>query len=256
MQRFIIALFCVFLFACQSKPKTCIQIVDGTERTIDYTPFQNLFKKTGYTDFKAGELNVSTGKMVILDPVFIENSVLLDKLVPTGKFPVYLFFTDCDLGYRIAYSMVQFKEGIPSKWEFALVDSAKRSKNIAALGMVKSGAGILGFSDKSATKLFYRQKSGFEGLYPSRNFYQDVLSLEFNKNGGNPNGSLSGGDWTNFFPLGQKDENLLLFSTGVGNNVFPAYWGLDENGKPMQLVLDFKLFENEEALMEIYNKKY
>ena len=256
MPRFITALFCVFLIACQSDPKTSIQIVDGKERTIDYTEFQNLLKKTGYTDFKAGELNVSTGKLVILDPVFIENSILLDKLAPTGKFPVYLFFTDCDLGYRIAYSMVQFKEGIPSKWEFALMDSANRSKSKEALGTVKSGAGILGFADKSATKLFFRQKSGFEGMYPSRNFYQDVLSIAFNKNGGNPNGSLSGGDWTNFYPLEQKNENLIMSSTGVGNNTFPAYWGLDENGSPMQLVIDFKLFENEEELMEIYNKKY
>ena len=85
MPRFITALFCVFLIACQSDPKTSIQIVDGKERTIDYTEFQNLLKKTGYTDFKAGELNVSTGKLVILDPVFIENSILLAESIKANS---------------------------------------------------------------------------------------------------------------------------------------------------------------------------
>lgn len=255
MYRCFFISFCVFLFACQSSPKTCTQIIDGAEKTIDFTEFKNLFKKLGYTDFKAGDINITTGKLVIIDPVFVENSVLLDKIVDAGKYPVYLFFTDCDLGYRIAYAMIQFKEGTPTKWEFALIDSAIRKQYDHDLGMVKSGAGILGFADKSATQLFYRQKSGFESLYPARNFYEEVLSLEFNKNGGHPSGSLSGGDWAIFFPLNQKRENLLMFSSGLGNNIYPAYWGLDASGKPIQLVIDFKLFEIEEELMEIYNKR-
>lgn len=253
MKKNVFLICFILLIGCKSNTKSCIQKIGDKEIVINYTDFQNLFKKLGYTNFEAGNLMVANEKVVIVDPVISVNSVALDKKVPKGKYPIFLFFTDADLGYKIAFSMIRFKDEVPTKWELALPDANLGANSTSKLGKVISGAGILGFGSVESNALFLNQKDEFEKMYPNRNFYQDVLALEFNKNGGNPNGSISGGDWVNFFPQQQQNLNIIFSSTGIGNGTYTAYWGLNDAGEPLQLVLDFKLFENEDEILEIYN---
>ncbi|NJK95710.1 MAG: DUF4241 domain-containing protein [Bacteroidales bacterium] len=40
-----------------------------------------------------------------------------------------------------------------------------------------------------------------------------------------------------------KEHNIIMFSSGLGDGLYPAYWGLDENGKPIKLLVDLLVIE-------------
>ena len=47
-----------------------------------------------------------------------------------------------------------------------------------------------------------------------------------------------GGDFI-CWPLQESGARLVMFSSGLGDGVYSAYWGVDAEGLPVELVIPF-----------------
>ena len=40
-------------------------------------------------------------------------------------------------------------------------------------------------------------------------------------------------------PIKDSNQNVTIFSSGVGDGTYPSYWGIDRNGQTCELITDF-----------------
>lgn len=230
-----------FLKSDGQKYKTT-QIVNGEKVKIDFSDFHDLRNNDKYDEFHLGKMQVTSGQFVITDPFLLYNPHPLEKPVATGNYDMYLYFHDCDMGYRVAYAVIEFDSKIPVTWECALsADSLLEGMDKTTNGLFPVDSGLLCVMDKESFKVYEDFYSDFEKKNPDGNIYDDHFAGEFAKNGNNPIGTYDGGDWINY----QLDENhnMVLFSSGLGDGLYPAYWGIDENGNPLKLLVDLLVIE-------------
>jgi hypothetical protein len=43
----------------------------------------------------------------------------------------------------------------------------------------------------------------------------------------------------NFYLPARPQQNVIMFHTGYGDGIYPAYWGLSEEGDVCSFVIDF-----------------
>src|SRR5262245_50805316 len=96
-----------FLKSHGQKYKTT-QVVNGEKVKIDYSDFRDLRNNAKYNEFSVGKVKVTSGQLVITDPFLRYNPHPLEKTVDTGEYNMYLYFYDCDMGYRVAYAVIEF----------------------------------------------------------------------------------------------------------------------------------------------------
>lgn len=218
------------------------QIVNGEKVEIDYSDFHDLRNNDNYEEFHLGKILVTSGQFVITDPFLLYNPHPLEKTVDTGQYDMYLYFHDCDMGYRVAYAVIEFDNKTPITWECALSnDSLLEGMDKTTNGLFPVDAGLLCVSDKETFKAYDDFYNDFVKKNPDGNIYNDHFAGEFAKNGNNPEGTYKDGDWINYQI--DKDHNIILFSSGLGDGLYPAYWGIDENGKPLKLLVDLLVVE-------------
>lgn len=218
------------------------QIVNGEKVEIDYSDFRDLRNNRNYDEFKIGQIKIISGQIVITDPFLLYNPRPLNKRVEIGYYEVYLYFIKCIMGYRVAYAMIEFEIQSPSTWECALtnenlLEDFEKTTN----GLFPVDAGLLSISDHESFKKYDSFFDKFVTEKPEGNLYDDLFAFEFAKNGNNPTGSYEGGDWINYSI--DNVHNIVMFSSGLGDGLYPAYWGIDKSGKPLKLLIDLLVNE-------------
>lgn len=222
-----------------SQLHTSKQVINGVVEEIDYTEFRDLRNAGLCDEFYVGSLHVPTGRLVITDPLALYNLAPLEKEVEAGDYPVFLYFRPTDFGYRTCYAMIQFGHTLPETWEYALMDASLLQEKYRKInGIFLVDAGLLSFSDAQVNREYHQRYRDFERARNGGNFYDEVLAQEFAKNADHPPGSAAEGDWLDYHVNGDSG-NIIMFSSGLGDGAYPAYWGLDGNGTPVQLVVDF-----------------
>lgn len=99
-------------------------------------------------------------------------------------------------------------------------------------------AGLGGFFDYKTGIEYNKFLDKFHADNPDGNIYDDFFAAEFKKNAITPDDQTDYGNWINYtFP--NTDLNITMFQSGYGDGVYPAYWGLDEQGDIVSLVIDF-----------------
>lgn len=182
----------------------------------------------------AGDLTVTTGRVVACDPLVSPDVEPFDRRVPAGTFPVVLsvaHFEDDDR--RVAGAMLRFAEGAPASWEPALRPGEEPSA--LAEGEVfgypvDSGTGC--FMDAETARLVL---SGVD-----EEDFADALVGEMEKT------YEDTWSWANVALDAEAGHNVVAFSAGVGEGLYASYFGLDEGGRVVCLVTDFSLFEFED----------
>ncbi|HEY9049495.1 MAG TPA: DUF4241 domain-containing protein [Ohtaekwangia sp.] len=214
------------------------QQVNGEEVKIDFTDFRDLRNNKQYYEFCIGEILIISGKLIITDPFLLYNPHPLEKLVDNGKYKVYLYFIDCSMGYRIAYAMIDFDTKVPDTWECALVNESLLDEQEKVVnGLFPVDAGLLSFSDFHSFERYYDFVRSFTDENPDKNIYDNHFANEFSKNGNIPAGAYKEGDWINYI-LNPSEQNIIMFTSGLGDGLYPAYWGLNSSGKASKLVVD------------------
>ncbi len=104
--------------------------------------------------------------------------------------------------------------------------------------------GLGSFSDYETWKLYNQEIIDFETNNKGGNFYKEVLESHFKANANVPESSR-GEDWINYIPT-NANANIIMFGSGWGDGLYSRYVGLDNNGQPIKLIIDFIQLTDEE----------
>ena len=182
----------------------------------------------------AGELTVTSGRVVACDPLAAPETEPFTKVVPSGTFPVTLsvaHFEDGDR--RVAGALVRFGDGAPASWELALhpgEDPSELGEGEVFGYPVDTGTGC--FMDDETARLVLENLDEEE--------FSEALAAEMERT------YEDTWSWANIEFDPDEGGNIVAFSAGVGDGLYASYFGLDEAGEVVCLVTDFSLFEYEQ----------
>ncbi len=188
-----------------------------------------------------GNVKVPSGRIVVCDPLVVPNAKPLKRKVETGEFPVKIYVAKTEnSGDKYAVAKLELKLNRAVKWVLAVregEDINKLQHEDEFYGFPVD-AGLGGFFDKQAGAVYLNFLDDFVKKNPNGNIYDDFFAAEFKKNAKDQNDPEDIGDWINF-QLPNSELNITMFHSGYGDGVYPAYWGIDENGEVVSLVIDF-----------------
>ncbi len=216
------------------------------ETEFDYSDFEDLKNNKYYELFFAGNLKITSGKIVCTDPIYREVGYPQNWEVEPGEYPVNLYIgLEDDFQGRVAYAEINFKNEIPAYWELSLIDERVLSdfeKKMNGMYPVENGLGC--FTDFETYKIYNQEFNDYLNVNRKGNYYLDILEPHFKENSNNPKSSR-GEDWINYKPT-KSNANIIMFGSGYGDGLYPKYVGFDKNGKVIKLITDFIQITEEE----------
>ena len=206
--------------------------------------YNSILGKTNYNStpleiLELGYLKLSTGLIVVEDPLVMLSAEPFIKPVKPGNYPVSVVVAKTkDSGDRYALAQLRFSDKKAEKWVLALKknDDTTDLKPDEYLGF-SVDAGLACFADHPAANEYLRFNDKFNEDHPDENMYDDLLAAEFKKNAQNKDDPQDVGDWVNF-KIPNSAKNIILFHSGDGDGVYPCYWGVTKAGEVVSLVID------------------
>lgn len=183
-----------------------------------------------------GELVTPSGKIVACDPIVFPEKSPFSVHLPVGRYPVILnvaHFGDRD--QRVAYAAMKIGDGKPHYWEMALLpgqDITSLEEDHIFCYPVDSGIGS--FMDVAAAQSLSKKMD-------ADNTYFEMLMAEMDKT------YVNTWSWANIEMDPLTNANLIMFSSGLGDGCYASYFALDEERRPLLLVTDFGVFDDEEV---------
>ncbi|MDJ1496157.1 DUF4241 domain-containing protein [Cytophagaceae bacterium DM2B3-1] len=190
-----------------------------------------------------GELNLPTGRIIAGDPFFLAEGKPFVKAVPPGKYPVVLYIREVEPEhYRIAFAKIKFNTETATQWLLAVsedmdIDELQKLEEDDFFGFAVD-AGLACFLDEQ-TNVLYQQKINELHTNTEKSYYDNILADEFESYSSQNQYSSLDGDWNNHFPDPQSDLNVMMFASGWGDGLYPAYWGLNHHKEIVELTIDF-----------------
>lgn len=173
---------------------------------------------------RVGELVVRTGQIAAADPLMPSEVCTFTRRVEPGRYPVDLVIVTTPQGEDLcAAAVLRVGEGKVARWEEAEAESAE------------------GYGVDSATGCFVDAAYfSEEGLVDEETFYNDFIEAMDRASVGEMVQRV-------VYPLKAEDGlNMVGFTTGFGDGMYRSWWGLDQEGRPVMLVTDFEVWEEEE----------
>lgn len=216
--------------------------------TIDYDFYfeTSEYDSVNLSVLNLGNLRVPTGNIVVSDPlVCLGEAQPFNKHVNPGEYPVLVFEAKTpDMGDRFAFAKLVIKSTRAIKWELAITKDEEKKiaqfKNDEYIGFpVDTGLGS--FCDNVTQQQYKAFCESFLKNHPNAAMYDNFFAAEFKKNAKTPDDPQDLGNWLNF-TIPNTENNVVMFSSGFGDGLYPAYWGIDDMGEICSLVIDFRLF--------------
>ena len=184
--------------------------------------------------FEAGNLILTSGKLVASDPLITSEMPAFTTAFPVGEFPVLVhkeIESNC-----IAYTEIVFSAAEITTWELA----TSEGQNLTDLEEgevygfpVESGMGCLMDYETQENlnlleqHLFKRKGDDFTGIYEE--FFHEHFFQE--------EGAVN--QYAFLKPNEEKPGNLFAFETGYGEGFYASYIGFDKNNVPVKVVSEF-----------------
>ncbi|MGV3459876.1 MAG: DUF4241 domain-containing protein [Flavobacterium sp.] len=210
------------------------------------------FGSSELTEIHIGDLNLPTGKIIAADPFFTDSQQAFARSVEPDKYPVYIYMAEIDeLHHRVAYAKVKFRPETPTKYILALTEDLT-TEELDELGEDEFfgfpvDSGLAALLDAQTNEQLITRMDLLQENKPESNYYDEVLAKEFAEYSGKNQFSRALGDWNDHHPSTDSDNNVIMFASGWGDGYYPAYWGLNDNGDTIELVIDFLLNDFEEG---------
>jgi hypothetical protein len=173
-----------------------------------------------------GPLVLTSGRIVAFDPYSACRPLPFSRTVAPGYYPVLLSIMRRGEDQRVAMALVYFQEKHPTRWELATrgEEDARLLRPGQRFGL-EVDAGLSGLVDADVVG---RVAEAHERL-------DEELRASYRHT------------WLYASPTldPESKANLIAFSPGEGQGTYPCWWGLDEDGQPVCLVVDFRLLELE-----------
>jgi hypothetical protein len=202
-----------------------LNITNGNTTMIDTE-----FGRMHIDRIEAGKLNLVTGKIVATDPILMYDDESYSERIAPGTYPVYVYVGKTENRNRqTVLAELRVNDNTPVKWEMALYkgESSKGFAQDEFMGYeVENGLGcfmdehvmeILDVMDEDELEQY--EKKVKESVRKSGDSCADVEIDEKTK------------------------SNIIIFTSGWNDGVFPTYYGFDKNNKLARLVTDFMVIE-------------
>jgi hypothetical protein len=175
----------------------------------------------------AGTLHLPTGRLVACDPQALsgEEEAFITAVEP-DDYPVTLLLAKDDDSEWVAAAQIHFRQEPAVRWEAA---RTPEDGDLETFGYgVDNGTGC--FIDASWL-------AAASVLAVSDEEYADTLTAI---EAAPDSDSIT----TEITLKGKPPGNLIAFSTGTGSGLYPSFFGLGADGKPVCLVTDFEVIDS------------
>ena len=208
--------------------------------------FAGLFSENGKTKvFLAGKADFPTGEVALADPlayVGTKYETVLDRKIPAGSYDVELSVCYSKIaGLRIAGARLLISGKTPVRYEIAMPKGKKREDlgKPGVLTVFGVDTGLACFADARTgveCREFYER---WQKEHPGANQYADYFAALFQESfERHPDVQNRGGSFLEW-QIPDTEHRLVFFSSGMGDGIYSAYWGLDEEGEAACLAVPF-----------------
>lgn len=216
----------------------------GVERTrhsgIDYGRY---FERATGEDTRLecrflGKLVLPSGFVVACDPFLgLQDTLPFTRRMAPGEYPVSVVLAGHRNNRRNALIKMMFSDKRAIHWELAIVPglSGRSREGGAQFYGFAAEAGIGCLCDAHSQKHYNRYLDSFFRDHPESDIYDSVFAGAFNRR----NHMDREGSCFNFYLPSRPRLNVILFNTGYGDGIYPAYWGISKEGEVCSLVIDF-----------------
>jgi Protein of unknown function (DUF4241) len=182
-----------------------------------------------------GELVVTSGHIVVCDPLVMRGTPPLADTVPLGRYPVVLSVAELPSGdQRVACALLRLSDHLAVRWEMAVpqgkTPSSLKPGHIFGYA-VDAGTGCFMDADTSRALMARLIQMGV-GYAES-----EKLLNTLNRT------SVPTWSWANLIMDNATGANVIAFSSGWGDGVYPSYWGYDAASQRAALVTDFGVLD-------------
>lgn len=206
-------------------------------------------------ELAADRLVLPSGRLIACDPLgFLDDARPFARKLTAGRHKVVLGI----VADHVAFASIRFGRARVARWEVALRPDEHSEGGVFGFG-VDSGIGCFVDAD-AATKLLAEAKERNarivaalrrEGVDPNDVLaWHEAFQTKREKEGpgilGGIMPAVRAKGWGSLVLDEESGGNLVAFTTGIGDGVYASYWGLDAKGRPMALVTDFGLLDEEE----------
>lgn len=184
--------------------------------------------------FEAGRLHISSGSIVICDPVITPDKSPFNQIFPIGDYPI-LIHKEKDSNC-IAYSEVVFGNDEITNWELALSDNQDLNDleegEIFGFPVESGMAAVMDFETQKQLneleqELFQKKAADFLGIY------EEFFHPHFYDS----NGAID--QFAIMKPYDAKSENMLTFEAGFGEGFYASYIAYNKDNIPQKLITEF-----------------
>ncbi|MCM1298861.1 MAG: DUF4241 domain-containing protein [Firmicutes bacterium] len=204
--------------------------------------FESLFTEAGRIRVHtAGYADFPSGEAVIADPLVYlgtKYQTCLERSIPKGSYPIELSILYSDMiGLRIAAARLKISGEKAARHVLAEAKANSDGKKPFCFMGVDAGVGCI--TDGLVSREYDDFLRKWHSENPDKNHYDDYFAEYFAESYKNcPQFQDKYGDfieWT--VPAG--GNRLVMFSSGLGDGIYSAYWGENEAGKITELVIPF-----------------
>ncbi len=181
-----------------------------------------------------GKVHVSSGKLVVCDPMYLDDAPVLSRSVPCGSHQVLLYLEE--ESELVAYGEMKISNDPVVSWHPAdLAGTRRSSSNVSAFPV---DTGMACFMDQESRSVFYAHEQEMEEAYEGFDYAVDYLGEQFH---GRDNPADEG---CVIQPYPDKAANMVLFTTGFGDGIYSCYCGHNAEGKLVSVVMDFDIIDD------------
>ena len=182
-----------------------------------------------------GSLKLTAGPIIACDPLVEPDAPPFTQMLPQGDFPAFAYL---DEEGELAYLALQFSPNKALRWEMALCPDQDPSEleadEIFGFGVDTGYACLM---SQTCQELLLedhalRQEDGAVDL-------AEVIDQALD------NQDPEHGRFAHYYPLEQKEHNVLIVKAGLGDGFYAAYFGYDAQGQIACMMIDFDVFEVE-----------
>lgn len=185
-----------------------------------------------------GQLLVTSGALAASDPFVFPDPAPFTQPIPAGRYPVSVaiarFGTGGERDERVAFARVALSNLPAVSWRMALIEGQDATS--------LEHDGFFGYGVDAGTGCFMDPVAGrlLADRMDQDDEYCDVIIEEMEKT------YRSTRSWHDWRPSPERDENIICFSSGWGDGIYPSFFGFSGEGHPCALVTDFFVLSNEE----------
>ena len=187
-----------------------------------------------FIPYQVGDLVLTSGKLVACDPLTLADSEPFTVNLTLGHYPVILSVAHIQKNneQRVAYAMLCLSEQTPVRWEMATrpgedLSSLKKGE-FFGYG-VDSGTGC--FMDADAAQII--DDSIYAETEKEILVYQLLELLERDQS--------RTWCWADMRVDDESQANVIAFSSGWGDGLYPTYFGYNVDDNIVKVVTDFHL---------------